>query len=95
MTESAPPEAKPQEDVGKRLTPRPRRAVYVTRVDNGGVEDTVIVGDDSVSPTGRDMVDQRDSLPHYEVYVPASSGLKYLSDVTRLEAQGNQRGTLS
>ena len=60
MTESAPPEAKPQEDVGKRLTPRPRRAVYVTRVDNGGVEDTVIVGDDSVSPTGRDMVDQRE-----------------------------------
>ena len=53
-------DAKQGEDEGTPTKARVRRAVYVTRVDNGGVEDAVIVGEDSVSPLRSDMIDARD-----------------------------------
>ena len=57
---SAAEDTKQGEDEGTPPKARVRRAVYVTRVDNGGVEDTVIVGEDSVSPLRSDMIDARD-----------------------------------
>ena len=55
-------DAKQGEDEGTPTKARVRRAVYVTRVDNGGVEDAVIVGEDSVSPLRSDMIDARDEV---------------------------------
>ena len=60
MMSAAAEDTKQGEDGGTPPKARVRRAVYVTRVDNGGVEDTVIVGEDSVSPLRSDMIDARD-----------------------------------
>ena len=60
MMSAAAEDTKQGEDEGTPPKVRVRRAVYVTRVDNGGVEDTVIVGEDSVSPLRSDMIDARD-----------------------------------
>lgn len=60
MMSAAAEDTKQGEDEGTPPKARVRRAVYVTRVDNGGVEDTVIVGEDSVSPLRSDMIDARD-----------------------------------
>ncbi|WP_099332288.1 hypothetical protein [Actinomyces minihominis] len=51
---------------------KPRRAVYVTRVDNGGEEPEVVVGDDTLSPLGSDMEASRDASP--ETTPPSESG---------------------
>ena len=60
MMSAAAEDTKQGEDGGTPPKARVRRAVYVTRVDNGGVEDVVIVGEDSVSPLRSDMIDARD-----------------------------------
>ena len=60
MMSAAAEDTKQGEDGGTPPKARVRRAVYVTRVDNGGVEDAVIVGEDSVSPLRSDMIDARD-----------------------------------
>lgn len=49
MMSAAAEDTKQGEDGGTPPKARVRRAIYVTRVDNGGVEDAVIVGEDSVS----------------------------------------------
>lgn len=64
------PSPTPQADGPRKK--KPRRAVYVTRVDNGGEEPAVVVGDDTLSPLGSDMEASRDAPP--ETTSPSESG---------------------